>query len=222
MKSRWSDAEATAFVARFAAAWGEDLALRAYTSRLLGAEPDLVLHGGGNTSVKTIRPGLLGEPQKVLYVKASGRDLSVIEPERHTGLDLTALERLRALPALTDEEMVRQLMTHLVRHPSAAPSLETLVHAFIPETFLDHTHADAVLALTNQRGGAALIAEALGEDVVVIEYVEPGFDLAKAAASAYAAQPDKRGMVWRHHGLLTWGAAARDSYDATIEFVTRA
>src|SRR5881397_2882091 len=203
MRSRWSDEEAAACVARYGARWGEELALRTYTSRLLGAEDRLVLHGGGNTSVKGTFTNRLGETISAIYVKASGHDLATLEPEGLPGLDLGYLRKLRVLDTLDDEAMANELRTHLFDARSATPSLETLVHAFLPEKFVDHTHADAILALTNQAGGERLVRDALGDEVTVLGYVHPG-------------------MVWVRHGLMTWGPTARAAYEAMIELVTRA
>jgi rhamnose utilization protein RhaD (predicted bifunctional aldolase and dehydrogenase)/NAD(P)-dependent dehydrogenase (short-subunit alcohol dehydrogenase family) len=222
METRWSDGDAARAVAAWAPRWGEDLALRTYASRLLGADDRLVLHGGGNTSVKGTFTNRLGDPVPAIFVKASGHDLATIEPEGHPGLDLGYLRRLRVLTALDDEAMANELRTHLFDARSATPSLETLVHAFVPEKFVDHTHADAILALTNQAGGERVVRDALGDDVVVLGYVRPGFQLARAVADAYEAHPGRRGMVWMRHGLMTWGPAARASYEAMIELVSRA
>ena len=222
METRWSDGDVARAVAAWAPRWGEDLALRTYASRLLGADDRLVLHGGGNTSVKGTFTNRLGDPVPAIFVKASGHDLATIEPEGHPGLDLGYLRRLRVLTALDDEAMANELRTHLFDARSATPSLETLVHAFVPEKFVDHTHADAILALTNQAGGERVVRDALGDDVVVLGYVRPGFQLARAVADAYEAHPGRRGMVWMRHGLMTWGPAARASYEAMIEIVTRA
>jgi len=222
MHSRWSEDEAASFVARYGARWGEDLALRTYTSRLLGADDHLVLHGGGNTSVKGTFVNRLGEQIPALYVKASGHDLATIEPEGLPGLDLGYLRKLRALPRLDDEAMANELRTHLFDARSATPSVETLVHAFLPAQYVDHTHADAVLALTNQTDGERVVREALGDEVVVLGYVRPGFQLARAVADAYEAHPNAPGMVWMRHGLVTWGPSARASYEAMIDLVTRA
>jgi rhamnose utilization protein RhaD (predicted bifunctional aldolase and dehydrogenase)/NAD(P)-dependent dehydrogenase (short-subunit alcohol dehydrogenase family) len=222
MRSRWSDSEAADFIARFGAAWGEALALRTYSARLLGAEPDLVLHGGGNCSLKGSWKTLLGEEMPAIYVKASGADLASLEPEDQPGLDLAYLRRLRAVPALDDATMVDQLRTHLLRADSPTPSIEALVHAFLPATYIDHTHADAILLLTNREDGETAVAEALGPGVIVVPYVTPGFKLALAAAKALEAQPEARAMVWAHHGIVTWGETARQSYEGMVELVTRA
>lgn len=222
MKSRWSDQEAERFVVRYARRWGRDLALRTYASRLLGRESALVLHGGGNTSVKTRIRNLLQDRISALMVKASGNDLARIEPGGHTGLDLSHLIRLRNLERLDDRQMVDEFMTHRLDPRSHVPSIETLVHAFLPPKFIDHCHADAILALTNQPNGEALVQEALGDDVLVLDYFEPGFSLAKASADRFDQDPDRAGMVWMRHGLVTWGQTARESYETTIDLVNRA
>ena len=222
MNSRWSDREAERFVARYARRWGRDLALRTYASRLLGGESSLVLHGGGNTSVKTEITNLLRDRVSALMVKASGHDLARIEPQGHTGLELSHLLRLQRLEQLDDRQMVDEFMTHRLDSRSRVPSIETLVHAFLPPRFIDHCHADAILALTNQPDGEDLVREALGSGVLVLDYFEPGFHLAKASASAFRRDPNRTGMVWMRHGLITWGETARQSYEATVDLVTRA
>jgi rhamnulose-1-phosphate aldolase/alcohol dehydrogenase len=222
MKSGWSDSEAREFSDRYAARWGEALALRVYTSRLIGKDPDLVMHGGGNTSVKMVKRTLLGDEVEALCVKGSGWDLDSIEPPGFPALDLGYLRRLRKLEALSDEEMVNQLRTHLFDAGAPNPSVETLLHAFLPHTFIDHTHADAILALTNQPDGADLIRKALGNDVVIVPYVMPGFRLAKLAAEMFEGMPGAHGMVLLKHGLFTFASGARESYERTIEYVDRA
>jgi rhamnulose-1-phosphate aldolase/alcohol dehydrogenase len=222
MQNRWRENEATQFIANYAGRWGQDLALRTYASRLLGAEEALVLHGGGNTSVKGTYTNILGEQIPAVYVKASGHDMAAIEPAGHPGLDLAHLRKLRALPELSDELMLQEFRAHLLDPRAPNPSLETLVHAFLPAKYIDHTHADAILALTNQVHGDKLVKQALGDEVIVLEYVRPGFQLAKAAAAAFETNPGAKAMVWLRHGLVTWGETARESYDAMIELVTRA
>ena len=222
MENRWSQKQATEFVSRHRARWGEDLALRTYTTRLLGAEPTLVLHGGGNTSVKGSCATVLGGEKPAVFVKASGFDMAVIEPEGHPALDLEYLLRLGRLNKLSNAEMLNELRTHLFDFKSPTPSIESLVHALIAKKFIDHTHADAILGLTNQPDGKKVAKDALGKDVIVLNYVKPGFHLAKATAGALEANPRARGMVWMNHGLLTWGDTARDSYETMIELVTRA
>ncbi|MEO5339862.1 MAG: bifunctional aldolase/short-chain dehydrogenase [Magnetococcus sp. MYC-9] len=222
MDNRWSAAEAAQFVFRYAPRWGEALALRTYSSRLLGGERALVLHGGGNTSVKGEWLNLLGEKIPAIFVKASGWNLAGIEPEGHSPLALDFLQRLQGLATLGDAEMVQALRANLLDPAAATPSIETLLHVFLPHTFIDHTHADAILTLTNQVGGAALIAEALGDEVIVLPYVHPGFALSLAVAEAFAKAPHSRAMVLMQHGLLTWGETAQESYAAMVALVNRA
>src|SRR5438132_11823324 len=222
MKSRWSDGEARQFCDRYAPRCGDALALRVYTSRLIGAEADLVMHGGGNTSVKVAKENLLGDRVEALCVKGSGWDLDSIEPQGFPAIDLSWLRRLRKLEALSDEEMVNQLRTHLFAATAPNPSVETLLHAFLPHIFIDHTHADAILALTNQPDGAELIRQALSASVVVVPYVMPGFRLAKLAAEMFEGMPGACGMVLLKHGLFTFASGARGSYERTIEYVDRA
>jgi rhamnose utilization protein RhaD (predicted bifunctional aldolase and dehydrogenase)/NAD(P)-dependent dehydrogenase (short-subunit alcohol dehydrogenase family) len=222
MKNKWRKEKAAEFTARYEKRWGRDLALRAYASRLIGGEKELVLHGGGNTSVKSTVTDVLGQPLPALFVKASGRDLATIEPDGHVGLDLDYLQRLRMLPALPDGAMVKELHTHLLDAGAKGPSIETLLHAFLSAKYIDHTHADAILALTNRRGGHEVIRDALGGDVIVLDYAKPGFSLAKAAAAAFDNAPECTGMVLMRHGLVTWGNDAFSSYGKTIALVTRA
>ncbi len=221
MKSRWSDSEALAFVERYRAV-GEDLALRVYTSRLIGGDPDLVLHGGGNTSVKTTAQDLLGESIAAIHVKGSGWDLGGIEPAGLPGLYLDRLVRLRRLAALTDEEMVNQLRTNLFDASAPTPSVETLLHAFLPAKFIDHSHADAFLALTDRTDGDRVVEEVLGDAVAIVPYVMPGFALARRAAEVADENPQKIGLALAKHGLFTWGETARESYERHIELIDRA
>lgn len=222
MQNRWTVDDAQAFVDRYGAEHGEDLALRTYTSQLLGAEPALVLHGGGNTSVKRVVTDVFGDEIEIIAVKASGYDLATVPPGGHVAVRLDHLRRLRAIPTLTDEMIVNELRTHLLDAAAPTPSIETPVHALVPHRYVDHTHADAVLVLTNQPAGVELARAAMGPDVIVLPYVFPGFGLAHAVADALDDQPDAIGMVWANHGIMTWGDTARASYDAMVDLVTRA
>ncbi len=232
MESRWSDEEAERFVTRYGAEHGEPLALRTYTSRLLGADPSLVLHGGGNTSVKGELADRFGERHAVLWVKASGRDLGRAEPADHVAVDLEAMRRLAAVPhpgSVGDRELADELRNHRFDHRAPTPSIESPVHAVVAARFVDHTHADAILALTNRPDGERVVREALGPRVLVLGYVEPGLALAAAVAEAFAALEAKEGdggqiegMVWVRHGLVTWGESAWQSYERTIALVSRA
>lgn len=219
MKSRWTEQGAREAVEQWGAPHGEALALRLYTARLLGADPTLVLHGGGNVSVKGSGRTRLGDQLETIWVKGSGCDLMDLEPVNLVGLDLTYLRRLRSLGSLTDEEMVAEFRAHLIDPAASTPSIETLVHAFLPHPFIDHSHADAVLTLTNQPNGAGLVREATGERVAVLSYVRPGLELAQAVADCYEANPDVDGIALLHHGLITFGDDARTAYERHIELV---
>ena len=222
MQNRWNDQDAARAVDTYGPRWGEAVALRTYTSRLLGRDPALVLHGGGNASVKAPWRTVTGDDAPAIFVKASGFDMATIEPAGHPALDLGQLLRLRRLERLDDEAMVNEVRRALFDARSPNPSIEALVHAFLPAAFIDHTHADAILVLTNQRDGLALLGDALGDSAAVLPYVEPGFQLAQAAAGASAAAPKARALVLMQHGLITWGASARESYERHIELVTKA
>jgi rhamnose utilization protein RhaD (predicted bifunctional aldolase and dehydrogenase)/NAD(P)-dependent dehydrogenase (short-subunit alcohol dehydrogenase family) len=223
MKSLWSDAEAKTVIDRYAARGvGEDMALRVYTSRLLGGEPKLVQHGGGNTSVKTTVNDRLGRPVDVLCIKGSGWDLGDIEPEGLPALRMEALQTLRQLNILSDEEMVEAQRTALMVSSSPNPSVETLLHAWIGPKFVDHTHANAVLALTDQAEGAVICEALYGERLAVAPYVMPGFSLAHQVAQVFKANPQAEGAILLRHGIFTWGDTARQSYERMIVFVSMA
>jgi len=223
MKSRWSEAEAKAAVARYAKKGvNADLALRVYTTRLLGQDPRLVLHGGGNTSVKTRMRDTTGEQLDVLCVKGSGWDMGDIEP---AGLPAVRLEPLRALIALkrlSDEDMVNLQRRNLLDSTAANPSVETLLHAFLPHKYVDHSHANAVLALTDQPDGEKICREVFGDRAALVPYVMPGFDLAKACAKVHAAHPNVEGLILLKHGIFSFGATAREAYERMIRLVTLA
>ncbi len=213
MKSLWSDQDDPT---------GEALALRTYSARLLGAETTLVLHGGGNTSLKGFTSNLFGDRVEVLWIKASGADLATLGPQGHVACDLALLRRLEGHTAPDDTTLSRLLRATLLDPASPTPSIEAAVHALLPAKLVDHTHADAILALTNRPDGESVVRAALGDEVIVLPYVEPGLELARVSAAALRAQPNALGMVWRKHGLVTWGETARESYERMIELVTRA
>src|SRR5438270_6299280 len=221
MQSAWSDREAEAAVARYANV-GRDLALRVYTTRLLGQDPRLVLHGGGNTSVKTKLTDLNDEDVDVLCVKGSGWDMASIEPAGLPAVRLAPLLKLCARDKLSDEEMVRLQRANLIEPAAPNPSVEALLHAFIPHKFIDHTHSTAVLALTDQPDGEALCREVFGARVGYVRYVMPGFGLAKAAAQVFEADPSVEGLILVKHGIFSFGADARESYERMIALVTLA
>src|SRR4051794_27574811 len=221
MQSGWIDRDAEAAVSRYADI-GRDLALRLYTTRLLGQDPRLVLHGGGNTSVKTRLSDLNGDMVDVLCVKGSGWDMGSIEPAGLPAVRLAPLLQLRAREKLSDEEMVRLQRANLIDPAAPNPSVEALLHAFIPHKFVDHTHSTAVLALTDQPDGEALCREVFGARVGYVPYVMPGFGLAKAAAEVFDADSSVEGLILVKHGIFSFGADARESYERMIALVTSA
>jgi rhamnose utilization protein RhaD (predicted bifunctional aldolase and dehydrogenase)/NAD(P)-dependent dehydrogenase (short-subunit alcohol dehydrogenase family) len=221
MQSAWNDSDAELAVAAYENL-GRDLALRVYTTRLLGQDPRLVLHGGGNTSVKTRIADLNGDDVEVLCVKGSGWDMGSIEPAGLPAVRLAPLVKLRAREKLSDEEMVRLQRANLIDPTAPNPSVEALLHAFIPHKFVDHTHSTAVLALTDQPDGEALCREVFGARVGYVPYVMPGFGLAKAAAQMFDADPSVGGLILVKHGIFSFGADAQESYERMIALVTLA
>ena len=224
MHSLWSDGDAEAMVVHYgeAGSAGRDLALRVYTSRLLGGDPRLVLHGGGNTSVKTVLPDLLGDPVDVLCVKGSGWDMAQIEPPGLPAVRLAPLGKLRARSALSDEDMVRIQRANLLDPGAPNPSVETLLHAFLPHKFVDHTHASAVLSLADQPDAAERCADLYGSQVGIVPFIMPGFLLAKAAAEIFEADPTVEGLVLVKHGVFSFGDDAREAYERMIAIVSLA
>ena len=223
MKSRWSDQDADALVAGYAAQGiSDDLALRVYTSHLLGRDPSLVLHGGGNTSVKTIANDLLGQTADVLCVKGSGWNLDGIEPQGLPAVRLQPLLELLALDTLADADMINVQRCNLLDSAAPNPSVETLLHAFLPQKFIDHTHANAVLALGDQPDGAARCAEVFGDRMGLVPYIMPGFALARKAYEVFTTNTDVEGLILLRHGIFTFGESAREAYERMIEMVSLA
>ena len=216
MQSRWSAADAAGHEGLLGA--------RVYTSRLLGAEPALVMHGGGNTSVKITEADLFGRPLDVLYVKGSGSDLSTVTEQGFAPVRLAHLLELAGLAELTDAQMAEQLRIGCTRGDAPAPSVEAILHAILPARFVDHTHADAVLSITNTPSGRKRIEELYGDQVVIVDYVMPGFALAQRCAQEFPAQRTDAtiGMVLMNHGAFSFGDSAQESYERMITLVTMA
>ncbi|HEX9182776.1 MAG TPA: bifunctional aldolase/short-chain dehydrogenase [Burkholderiales bacterium] len=216
MKSLWNDAEAAQF--------SGPLGPRVYTSRLLGCDKSLVLHGGGNTSVKLREKNLFGEDEDIVYVKGSGWDLETIEAAGFAPVRLDYVRRLASLPALSDPQMVNELATHTLRAGAPAPSIETILHAILPHKYVDHTHADAVLSVSNSPDGDKRIRDIYGGKAVVIPYLMAGFDLAAYCAREFPKQATRNtvGMVLLSHGVFSFAEDARESYELMIELVSMA
>ncbi|MGB5192130.1 MAG: bifunctional aldolase/short-chain dehydrogenase [Polyangiales bacterium] len=224
MESQWNDDDARATIEGYRAdpRVNEDIALRVYTSRLIGRDPRLVLHGGGNTSVKTSVVDDTGHEVPVLCVKGSGWDLGDIEPEGLPAVRLQSLGALRERESLSDEEMVNAQRTRLIDSSAPNPSVETLLHAFLPHKFIDHSHADAILAIVDQPEAEAIAREIYGGRLAVVPYIMAGFDLAKLAAATYERDPQVEGLLLLKHGLFTFGKTARESYERHIAAVDAA
>jgi len=221
MQSRWNDSEARRFVQELSSL-PEALALRVYSSRLIGSEPALVLHGGGNTSLKTQAVDAFGESIDVIHVKGSGHDLATIDADGLPAVRLRGLVRLRELEALDDATMVAEMRRGVLDPSAPNPSLELLLHALLPGTYVDHSHADAILALTDQPDGESRVRALLGHRVGFVPYAMPGFELAKRAAEVFEKTPHAEGLVLEKHGLFTFGDTARESYERHIAIVERA
>ena len=223
MQSRWNDRDAQAAVDRYSKAGvPRDLALRVYTTRLLGGDPRLVLHGGGNTSVKLRIADLAGEDTDVLCVKGTGTDMATIEPAGLPAVGLSSLLKLRAQDDVADDQMVRLMRANLIDPGAPNPSVETLLHAFMPHKFVDHTHATALLSVIDQPDGEKRARDLYGDRLGIVPYRRPGFGLAKAAAETFDANPKAVGLVLHKHGIFTFGAEAREAYETMIEMVSLA
>jgi rhamnose utilization protein RhaD (predicted bifunctional aldolase and dehydrogenase)/NAD(P)-dependent dehydrogenase (short-subunit alcohol dehydrogenase family) len=216
MKNLWSNADSTLFEG--------ELALRVYTSRLLGQDSTLVLHGGGNTSVKISESNIVGNEEEILYVKGSGWDLEFIEIAGFSPVRMNHMLSLAKLDSLSDPQMVNELKTQLTNATSPSPSVETILHAILPFKYVDHTHADAVVTITNTTTGGDRIREIYGDRVVIIPYVMPGFDLAKDVARIFSEHSTNKteGMILMNHGIFSFGDSAKESYDRMISLVNEA
>jgi rhamnose utilization protein RhaD (predicted bifunctional aldolase and dehydrogenase)/NAD(P)-dependent dehydrogenase (short-subunit alcohol dehydrogenase family) len=223
MQSGWVDRDAETIVAHGAKSGiDRDLALLLYTTRLLGRERKLVLHGGGNTSLKTHAKDRFGDNVEVLHIKASGADMAEIELEGLPALRLDALRRLRALATIGDDELVAVQRASLIDPAAPNPSVEVMLHAFLPHEFVDHTHASAVLSVIDQPDGEKKCADVFGGRLAFVPYLMPGFGLAKKAIDVFEHAQPSDGLILGKHGIVTFGASAREAYERMIEMVSLA
>src|SRR5436189_260497 len=213
MHSRWDDAEARRL---------EGLDLLVYASRLIGAETSLVVWGGGNTSIKTLERDHRGREVQVLRVKGSGSDLKSVQRKDFPGVRMDDILALLERDDMGDQEMVSYLAHGLVDAGGTRPSIETLLHGFLSAHAVIHTHADAIVSLTNNDRHRAVVAQVYGKDVIALPYRRPGFRISGDVADALRQHPDAKAVVLERHGTITWGAALREAYDATIALITRA
>src|SRR3990172_4899715 len=213
MRSRWNDAEAAPLT-------GLDPLV--YASRLIGAEASLVVWGGGNTSIKTVERDHRGREVAVLRVKGSGSDLKSIQRRDFPGVRMDDITALLPRQEMGDQEMVTYL-AHALQEPGGVrPSIETLLHGFLPAHAVIHTHADAIVSLTNNDRCHDVFASVYGKDVITLRYLRPGFRISREVADAIADHPEAKALVLERHGTITWGATVREAYEATIELITRA
>ncbi len=217
MKSLWDDREARSF-GRSA------LKQRVYTSRLLGRNPELVLHGGGNTSVKAATKDFYGEKTDVLYVKGSGWDLATIEAEGFAPVRMEALLQMAEMEELSDSDMVLQQRAAMLNPNAPNPSIEAILHAILPPKFVDHTHANAVVALTNNKDGKKHVEDVYGDRMLVIPYVMPGFILSREVYKRIRKADFSKldGLILMNHGIFTFHDDARESYELMIKMVSKA
>ncbi len=193
----------------------DPLDMRVYTSQLLGQSKDLVLHGGGNTSVKI---------DGILYVKGSGWNLDTIEKEGFSPVDLQTLIAMAKRESLSDTQMVKEQREAMSDQSFPNPSIEAILHAIIPFDFVDHTHTDAVVTLTNTPNGATLVKELYGPNMLLIDYVMPGFLLAKHIYDVTKNIDWKTldGIILLNHGVFTFDDDAKCAYEKMIAIVTKA
>ena len=223
MRNLYSDKE----LKKFKKNWPDkrvsnNLIERIYTSRLLGQNPNLVLHGGGNTSFKDTIKDFDNIVHKVIFIKGSGSDLASIEKKDFPAVKLDPLLKIIKKTSLSDDKMVSYLRKNLIDINSPNPSVETLVHAAINKKFIDHTHSNAILEITDRKNGTLLCKKIFGDEIALIPYVMPGFVLAKAVDKIYNKNPNVKGLILYKHGIFTFGNTAKESYDEMIRLVTKA
>ena len=222
MISLWSDKDLKLLkIDLKAKGFSNDLIERVYTTRLLGKDSKLVLHGGGNTSLKTQEKDIVGEIHDVLRVKGSGWDMAKIEPIGLPSVKLLPLLKLKYINSITDQEMVNYIRANLLNVNSPNPSVEALLHAFLPYKYIDHTHASAILTVTNQKNGIEICNEILGETTGIVPYVMPGFDLAKNAYKIYEQNKKISSLILVKHGIFTFADNARESYENMIYIINK-
>ena len=223
MKNDWLNKEAKQFIKKYKnLGFSKDVALRVYTSRLLGKNKELVLHGGGNTSVKTRIKDIDGKNYEVLCVKGSGWDMADIEPEGLPAVKLEPLLAMKKKKYLSDEDMVSFQKRNLINIKSPNPSVETFLHAFLPFKYVDHTHSDAILNLTNRPEGLNFCKKIFGNKVSIVPYVMPGFILAKKINEVYSKNPNINCLILMNHGIFTFADDAKEAYSLMIKYVSQA
>jgi len=223
LKNNWSKKIAIKYIKKYKKlSFSKDLALRVYTTQLLGKNKELVLHGGGNTSVKTTVKDIDSKKYNVLCVKGSGWNMADIEPAGLPAVKLEPLLALKKKKYLSDEDMVNFQKRNLIDINSPNPSVETFLHAFLPFKYVDHTHADAILNVTNRPGGLNFCKKIFGNKIGIVPYVMPGFMLAKKVSEIYSKNPKINCLILMNHGIFTFADDAKDAYDLMIKYVSKA
>ena len=221
MKNKWKNAEAKNYIKKYKEKnISKDLALRIYTTQLLGKNNKLVLHGGGNTSLKTTSKNIFNEKIDVMHVKGSGWDMGSIDYPGLPAVELKPLLKTKNLSSLNDFDMVNLQRKSLLDSKSPNPSVETLLHAFLPFKYIDHTHANAILSLIDQPNDVAICKKIFGNKFGIVPYVIPGFDLAKLAFQVFKKDENVEGLILLNHGIFTFGDTAKESYNRMIKYVT--
>jgi rhamnose utilization protein RhaD (predicted bifunctional aldolase and dehydrogenase)/NAD(P)-dependent dehydrogenase (short-subunit alcohol dehydrogenase family) len=221
MDSKWSQSDLEELKSRDALRGiNNDISLSVYCTRLIGGDPHLVLHGGGNASVKTVQKDLFGNEVEVLCIKGSGWDMGEILPAGLPPVKLAPLRRLKSLESLSDEEMVSYVRSNLLDSASPTPSVETLSHAFLPHKFINHSHASAILSITNQPNGEDLCREIFGSTMGIVPYIMPGFGLAKNVSEVFEENPEVGGLILLNHGIFTFSDDAETSYRHMIDAIS--
>ena len=223
MKNEWKESLAKKYIKEYQLKKvSTDLALRIYSTHLLGNNPELVLHGGGNTSVKSIKKNLFGKDKDVLFVKGSGWDMSNLNERGLPGLYLDPLVKTLSLKKMSDEKMVNYLRSNLLDSSSPNPSIETLLHAYLPFKYVDHTHSNAILSLVNLDNSKEILNKIYKDKIAIVPYVMPGFELAKLCHMVISKNHKVEGLILLNHGIFTFGSSAKQSYDRMIKLVTLA
>jgi len=223
MKNNWNNIDAKNYIKKYKEKnISEDLALRIYTTHLLGKNNELVLHGGGNTSLKTTTKNIFNENIDVMHIKGSGWDMGIIDYPGLPAVELKPLLKTKKLSKLNDFDMVNLQRKSLLDSKSPNPSVETLLHAFLPFKFVDHTHANAILSLIDQPNDVEICKKIFGNKLGIVPYIIPGFDLAKLTYQVFKENENIEGFILLKHGIFTFGNTAKESYDRMIKYVTKA
>ena len=223
MKSKYSANEAKKYISNYAKRGvSKDLALRIYTTQLLGNDPTVVLHGGGNTSVKSSIKTLLGNQEEIIYVKGSGKDMGNIEEDGFPALEMKNLLNMQSLKELDDFQMVNYQRKYMLDTSFPNASVETLLHAFLPHKFVDHSHSNAILSLIDQPDPIKICKKVFGEEMGIVPYIMPGFQLAQKAAEVFEHNPKVKGLILLNHGIFTFADDAKESYELMIKYISLA